>query len=99
MFSNLLEKREVTTVLSSQKALSIFGVNGADVTVNSDTAMKHTTVYACVNVKAQGISSVPFNLFKKTANGREKAVKHPLFKILNHFMLVLLQVLEHKKLV
>ena len=83
MFSNLLEKREVTTVLSSQKALSIFGVNGADVTVNSDTAMKHTTVYACVNVKAQGISSVPFNLFKKTTNGREKAVKHPLFKILN----------------
>ena len=71
-------------------------MNGADVKVNSDTAMKHTTVYACVNVKAQGISSVPFNLYKKTANGREKAVKHPLFKILNHFMLVLLQVLEHK---
>ncbi len=82
MFSNLLEKRETIT-LSSQKALSIFGVNGADVTVTADTSMKHTTVYACVNVKAQGISSVPFSLYKKTENGREKATKHPLYKILN----------------
>ena len=82
MFSKLLEKRESVS-LSSKQALSIFGVNGVDVTVNSETAMKHTTVYACVNVKAQGISSVPFNLYKKTENGREKATEHPLYKILN----------------
>ena len=44
--------------------------------------MKHTTVYACVNVKAQGLSSVPFTLYKETKNGRKKAKTHPLFKIL-----------------
>jgi HK97 family phage portal protein len=36
-----------------------------------------------VNVKAQGLSSVPFNFFKETKNGREKAKNHPLYKILH----------------
>lgn len=72
-----------TETLSNPKSFSIFGVNGADVTVDAESAMKHTTVYACVNVKAQGIGSVPFNLYKKTKTGREKATKSTLFKVLN----------------
>lgn len=82
MFSNLLEKRESVT-LTDKKALDIFGVSQDRVNVTTDTAMTHTTVFSCVNVKAQGISSVPFNLYKKTDNGRDKATDHPLFNILN----------------
>ena len=46
MFSNLLEKREVTQTLSSQKALSIFGVNGTryKITVNDDGSLQTTAV-------------------------------------------------------
>ncbi len=72
--------RSIST--TSKNVLSIFGITGDSVNVNDNIAMKHTTVYACVNVKAQGISSVPFTLYKKTDNGREKATKHPLYKIL-----------------
>jgi HK97 family phage portal protein len=75
-------KRETLT-LTNDKTLNIFGVNQDSVNVTTKTAMTHTTVYSCVNVKAQGISSVPFNLYKKTDNGREKATDHPLFNILN----------------
>ena len=75
-------KRETLT-LTNDKTLNIFGVNQDSVNVTTKTAMTHTTVYSCVNVKSQGISSVPFNLYKKTDNGREKATDHPLFNILN----------------
>lgn len=68
--------------ISSPNVLSIFGINTKGVTVNTNTAMSHTTVYACVNVKAQGLSSVPFTLYKETKKGREKAKNHPLFNIL-----------------
>jgi len=81
-FDGLTPQRE-SVPLTSKKSFSIFGVNGADVTVNSQTAMMHTTVYACVNVKSQGISSVPFNLYQKTETGRKKATDKRLFKLLN----------------
>lgn len=81
-FDGMTETR-TTQILSNPQSFNIFGTHGTDITVNVDTAMKHTTVYACINVKAQGISSVPFQLFKRLASGREKASKHPLYKILN----------------
>jgi len=82
-FFNGMTETRTTQFLSNPQNFSIFGTHGDDVTVNVDTAMKHTTVYACINVKAQGISSVPFQLFKRLTSGREKASKHPLYKILN----------------
>lgn len=77
-FSN---QRESTYTLTQKEALSIFNMSQDDVKVTTDRAMQHTTVYACVNVKAQGISSVPFTLYEKTDNGRVKANKHPLYKL------------------
>lgn len=75
------EQRSISHTLTSKGVLSIFGISQTDVNVNVETAMRHSTVYACVNIKAQGISSVPFTLYKKTENGREKATKHPLYKL------------------
>lgn len=75
-------KRE-TVQINNKKVLSIFGVNSDEVSVNSLTAMQHTTVYACVNVKAQGIGAVPLVLYKKNEKGREKATKHKLYKLFN----------------
>lgn len=84
IINNFTEKRELTNIpLTDKQALSIFGVNQNGVTVNTNTAMTHTTVYTCVNAKAQGISSVPLEFYKETKNGREKAKKHPLYKILH----------------
>lgn len=81
-FNGMTEKRETVTYnLTQKEALSIFTNMTDDVKVTADTAMRHTTVYACVNVKAQGISSVPFTLYEKTDNGRQKATKHSLYKL------------------
>jgi HK97 family phage portal protein len=83
-FKDEKQSRNLSNVNATDKqALSIFGVNQDGVTVNDNTSMRHTTVYACVNVKAQGLSSVPLNFFKDTKNGREKAKNHPLYKILH----------------
>lgn len=85
MFSNILDKRDLTNIpLTDKQALSIFGITQDGVNVNANTAMNHTTVYTCVNVKAQGISSVPLNFYKETKNGREKAKTHPLYNILHN---------------
>ena len=80
LFDKLTQSRGAS--LTSKQALSIFGISGDSVNVTDQTAMTHTTVYACVNVKAQGLSSVPFTLYRETDNGREKAKNHPLYKIL-----------------
>lgn len=78
----LFKKRDTVISSTDKNILSIFGLNTTGVSVNQTTAMQHTTVYSCVNVKAQGISSVPLSFYKTTKNGREKAKKHPLYKIL-----------------
>lgn len=81
-FDKMSNKREYEGIALTQKeAFNIFTVNGDEISVTVDTAMQHTTVYACVNVKAQGISSVPFTMYEKTENGREKAINHPLYKL------------------
>lgn len=80
-FNGMTEKRDITYNLTQKEALSIFTNMSEEINVTVDKAMQHTTVYACVNVKAQGISSVPFTLYEKTENGRKKANKHPLYKL------------------
>lgn len=81
-FDGLTEKRELSSVTLTQKeAFNIFTTMNDDLKVTVNKSMQHTTVYACVNVKAQGISSVPFTLYKKTQNGREKAREHTLYRL------------------
>ena len=76
------EPQQRGSSLTDSNTLSIFGVNSSGINVTQNSAMMHTTVYACVNVKAQGLASVPYVLYKNTENGREKATKHPLYKVL-----------------
>lgn len=53
------------------------------INVNINTAMRHSIVYACVKVLSESISSLPLVLYKEDENGkREKAKKHPLYKLL-----------------
>lgn len=80
-FDGLTQERESSYTLTQKEALSIFTNASDEVKVSVNKAMQHTTVYACVNVKAQGISSVPFTLYEKTENGRIKATNHPLYKL------------------
>lgn len=48
-----------------------------DVAVTSATAMRISTVFTCVLVRAESMASIPFNVMQKTDMGREVASSHP----------------------
>jgi HK97 family phage portal protein len=50
--------------------------------VGQETAEKHSTVYACTRLIAQRIATLPLNLYRMTADGRELVRTHPLFRLL-----------------
>lgn len=52
--------------------------------VNADTALSLSAVYACVQVRAQTLASLPLKLFQTTSGGdKVPAVDHPLYPLLN----------------
>src|SRR5690554_4649711 len=55
----------------------------AGVHVSEDSALKFITVYSCVRVLAETISSLPLVLYKEQrGGGAEKAHDHPLYELL-----------------
>lgn len=57
-------------------------LSGKGYPVSAKTALKVSAVIRCVDVVAKTMSSLPLNLYRDTANGKEKAVNHPLYKLL-----------------
>ena len=65
-------------------ALAIFfGSSAAGKPVNPRTAVQMTAVYACVRVIAETVASLPLHVFQYTEKGSEKALDHPLYRILH----------------
>lgn len=52
--------------------------------VNGMTALQVTAVWACINRLSGDIGKLPLNVYRRTANGREKARDHYLYKVLRH---------------
>jgi HK97 family phage portal protein len=84
LFGKLIEIKNSTQALpnlSNDAAWSAYlGAKGYSVSAN--TAVKVAAVIRCVDVVAKTMASLPLNLYQLTENGREKAVKHPLYKLL-----------------
>jgi HK97 family phage portal protein len=51
--------------------------------VNEQTTMRVTVVYACVRILSETIASFPFHVYRFTKIGKEKALEHPLYRILH----------------
>jgi len=60
-----------------------FGSSAAGKAVNPRTAVQMTAVYACVRVIAETVASLPLHVYQYTDQGSEKAMKHPLYRILH----------------
>ena len=45
--------------------------------------MQVSTVYACVRVIAETIASLPVGVYETTANGSQKSMDHPLYRLLH----------------
>ena len=59
-------------------------VSNSGVDVDEESALKISTVYACVKVIAETIASLPLALLKELTNGdSEKAKQHPLYTVLH----------------
>ena len=56
----------------------------AGVPVSEETAMRFTSVQACVRVLSEDIASLPIHVYRRTKdNGKERAREHPLYEILH----------------
>ncbi|ERN52834.1 phage portal protein [Alkalihalophilus marmarensis] len=87
IFRNALASKGQTTDLKNPEPwfMKMFGhqaSSGETVTVNS--ALGVPAVYACVNILANGIATLPFQVFKRTAKGRERDKKHAVAKLLEN---------------
>jgi len=60
-----------------------FGPTPSGKTVNERTAMATSAVYACVRVLSETIASLPLHLYRRTGEGKERAVNHNLYHLLH----------------
>ncbi len=60
------------------------GKSTAGVRVSPESAMRLSAVWACVRVRSEDVGKLPCHLYKRLAGGgKERAVDHPLYKLLN----------------
>lgn len=82
----VLRGRKTNTAISTSLDLfrKIFGgrESSSGKTVNTAVALEVATVLACCRVLANGVSQVPFRLYRDGGGGRELARDHPLFQVL-----------------
>ena len=57
-------------------------------TVNATTAQSVSAVYACVQAIAETTASLPLILYRRKGDDRERAVDHPLYKVLHDLSLI-----------
>jgi HK97 family phage portal protein len=73
-------------ILPDTNKSSIFKlfVDGNVGVIDSDTAMRHTAVYSCVDIITSSLASVALNVYKKDNGKRVLADTHPLYDILKY---------------
>lgn len=81
------KKEERATVsnysLTGANLFGAGGYNAAGVAVNTTTAMQVAAVQACIRAISEDIASLPFFVYQRNDNGKEKASQHPLYKLLH----------------
>lgn len=69
-------ENSVTTNLTAEELMNLLGVassTAAGVSVTAETAMRVTTVYACVALVAGAVATLPVGIFERRGNDRAKA--------------------------
>ena len=84
IISNLFRSRAAPKNSFWQNAYTFFfGPTPSGKTVNERTAMTTSAVYACVRVLAETIASLPLHTYRRTEEGKEKAIDHNLYFLLH----------------
>ncbi len=85
LFRSVLNPKAETTTLKEpapwfSKLFGYQAYSGEKVTVRS--ALGVPAVYACVNILANSLASLPFQLYRHTDGGRERDKKHKVYRLL-----------------
>ena len=78
------ELPEVTDNVRDSGQTFVFGKADSGEKVDEKSAMQIATVYACVRLLAETVAGLPLHLYrmKDGTNAKERAVDHPLYKLL-----------------
>lgn len=83
--TGLIRAEAKTTDASALTWAALFGQQNSrsGVSVNIDSALKVSTVFACLRVLANGIAQVPLKLYREAADGsKTPAIDHPVYKLI-----------------
>ena len=85
ILSGIFKARDKPVNSTSGSAFSFFmGGSLAGKRVNERTSMQMTAVYSCVRILSEAVASLPLHLYKYDGSGgKEKAVEHPLYRLLH----------------
>lgn len=84
IFSGLFKSRDKPTNATSGSSYRfLFGGSTSGKVVTERSAMQMTAVYSCVRILAEAVAGLPLHFYQYTGNGKEKAVKHPLYFLLH----------------
>ena len=82
-FLSLFRARDKPRDAISAAPTFYFGSSTSGKSVNPKNAVQVSTVYACVRVIAETIASLPLGVYETTEKGSQKAVEHPLYRLLH----------------
>ena len=90
IFSGLFKSRDKPENRTAGSAYTFYiGGTTAGKTVTERSAMQMTAVYSCVRILAEAVAGLPLHLYKYTdGGGKEKALNHPLYRLLHEFFRV-----------
>ena len=63
---------------------ALYGANKSNISVNENTALTFSTVFACVRVIAETIATLPLFVYKVKNGNRIKAYEHNLYNLLHN---------------
>lgn len=78
-------RAEANSWLTLSSWFAGYGDSTAGIAVDPDTALKVSTVFACVGLLSETIASLPLVIYRYMENdmGRERARNHPLYEVLH----------------
>jgi HK97 family phage portal protein len=78
-------KRSWQLTSTDPEFLQLMGAQTAisGVVVTEKTALTLTTVYSCIDLLSSTIASLPLHVYRRTSNGKERAIDHPLYGLLH----------------
>lgn len=84
ILSGLFKSRDKPMNRTNGSAYSfLMGGSSSGRRVNERSAMQMTAVYSCVRILSEAVASLPLHVYLRTDTGTEKAIEHPLYKVLH----------------